>query len=123
MNSIEVLFTELKGEIRTIASLQELRELWSGSNPSRISSPAEEVAHVFDDYQIDRILDTGRDTLKATAAEFQALREFRDAMNRYLEHIGPGQLHAISWQEVLRDPVWKEVSLAARKFIDQEVAT
>lgn len=117
MTPIKTLFNELKGEIETIADERELRKLWSGSDPKSISSPAEEVAHVFDDYQIDRILRAGREVIGVTESEFHALRAFREAFALYLEHIAPKSIQTLDWEEVLGDPLWQRVSLAAKDFV------
>lgn len=118
MTTIQSMFAELRSVIETIADPQQLRQLWSGSKHQEISSPAEEIAHVFDDYQIDAILKTDRSVLDVSESEFRALTVFRDSINRYLEHIAPRRLQSIDWREVLDDPYWRDVSSAAKAFTE-----
>jgi hypothetical protein len=109
--------SELISEIRTIADDAELSRLWSGADPSSISSFVEEVTHVFDDYDIDGFIRTGADSGVLNPDQFVALRSFRDRFATYIDVLGPKLLGSISHESVLRDPLWGAVTTAAREFI------
>ena len=109
--------SELVSEIRTIADDGELKRLWSGLDPHGISSFAEEVAHVFDDYDIDGFIAAGPSTAKLHLDQFGALRRFRDRFAAYIDGLAPTPLTSINHETVLADPHWGEVTDAARQFI------
>ena len=118
MRDHEIWRSELVGEIRTIANASELKRLWSGLDPHAISSFAEEVAHVFDDYDIDGFITAGPSKAKLHLEQFGALRRFRDRFAAYIDWVAPTPLTSIDHQTVLADPQWGDVTQAAREFIE-----
>lgn len=108
---------ELISEIRTIADANELRRLWSGVDPQSISSFAEEVSHVFDDYDIDGFIAAGADKAKLRLDQFQALRKFRDQFAAYIRGLSPTPLTSIRHEQILGNPQWREVTKSAHEFI------
>ena len=117
MRDHEVWRYELISEIRTIADEAELRRLWTGVNPRSISSFAEEVAHIFSDYDIDGFIEAGADEGKLSSAQFAALQRFRDRFAAYLNEIAPMPLASISHESILGDRRWGQVIKTAREFI------
>lgn len=109
--------SELLDEIRTLASNEELRRLWSGKDPTAVSSFAEEVAHVFDDFDIDGFIAAGAAEGNLTEEQFSALRRFRDKFAEYVALHRAHDLGTIGHEAVLADPRWKEVELAAGHFV------
>lgn len=118
MRDHETWRSELIGEIRTIADSSELKRLWSGVDPQAISSFAEEVAHVFDDYDIDGFIAAGPSKAQLHPEQFAALRRFRDRFAAYIDGVAPTPLTSIDHQTVLTDPKWGGVTEAAREFVD-----
>lgn len=117
MRHHETWRSELVSEIRTIANAGELKRLWSGLDPHAISSFAEEVAHVFDDHDIDGFIAAGPGNAKLNLEQFDALRRFRDRFAAYIDGVAPTPITSIDHQTVLADPQWGEVTEAAREFI------
>ena len=117
MRDYEIWRRELVSEIRTIANAGELKRLWSALDPHAISSFAEEVAHVFDDYDIDGFIAAGPNKVKLHLEQFGALRRFRDRFAAYIDGVAPTLLTSIDHKTVLADPQWGEVTEAAREFI------
>ena|SRR5438105_14876833 len=117
MRDYEIWRTELFSEIRTIANESELKRLWSGVDPKAISSFAEEVAHVFDDFDIDGFIAAGTNNAKLRYEQFEALRRFRDRFAEYIDRLRPTPLTSIDHKRVLNDPQWSEVTNAAREFV------
>ena len=117
MRDHEIWRSELVSEIRTIANASELKRLWSGVDPHSTSSFAEEVAHVFDDYDIDRFIAAGPNKAKLHLEQFGALRRFRDRFAAYIDGVASTPLTSIGHETVLADPQWSEVTKAAREFI------
>jgi hypothetical protein len=117
MRDYEIWRTELVSEIRTIANADELKRLWSGLEPHAISSFAEEVAHVFDDYDIDGFIAAEPNKAKLNIEQFAALRRFRDRFAAYVDGMVPAPLTAIDHETVLADPKWGEVTRTALEFI------
>jgi len=117
MRDHEIWRSELFSEIRTIANAGELKRLWSGLDPHAISSFAEEVAHVFDDYDIDGFIAAAPDEVRLNLVQFGALRRFRDRFAVYLDGLAPRPLTCIDHETILADPQWGEVTKAAREFI------
>ncbi len=109
--------SELVGEIRTIANAGELKRLWSGLDPDAISSFAEEVAHIFDDYDIDGFIAAGPDKAKLHPEQLGALRRFRDRFAAYIDGVAPTPLTSINHETILADPHWGEVTKVAREFV------
>ena len=116
MKDHEIWRSELVSEIRTIANAGELKRLWSGLDPHAISSFAEEVTHVFDDYDIDGFIAAGPDKAKLQLEQFGALRRFRDQFAAYIDGVAPTPLASINHEKVLADPQWGEVTELAREF-------
>jgi len=117
MRDHEIWRSELVSEIRTIANDGELKRLWSGLDPRVISSFAEEVAHVFDDFDIDGFITAGPSKAKLHLEQFGALRRFRDRFAAYINGVAPTPLTSIDHETVIADPQWGEVTEAAREFI------
>lgn len=117
MRDHEIWRSELVDEIRTLANVDELKRLWAGLDPHAISSFAEEVAHVFDDYDIDGFIAAGPNQAKLQTEQFEALRRFRDRFAAYVDTLAPTSLTLIDYNAVLADPQWSEVTEAAREFI------
>ena len=117
MRDHEIWRRVLVSEIRTIANDGELKRLWSGLDPHAISSFAEEVAHVFDDFDIDGFVTAGPGKAKLHLEQFDALRRFRDRFAAYIDGMAPASLISINQETVLADPQWGEVTGAAREFI------
>ena len=109
--------SELISEIRTIADTNELRRLWSGAEPQSISSFAEEVSHVFDDYDIDGFIAAGVDKSKLRLDQFEALGKFRDQFAAYIRGWSSTPLTSIRHEQILGDPRWHEVTKSACDFI------
>lgn len=109
--------SELFSEIRTIANADELKRLWSGLDEHGISSFAEEIAHVFDDYDIDGFIAAGPDRARLQPNQFGALRRFRDQFAVYIAGLAPAALTTINHERVLSDPQWGEVTRLAREFV------
>jgi hypothetical protein len=108
---------ELICEIRTIADIDELERLWFGINPREISSFAEEVAHVFDDYSIDDFILAGPQKAVLNIEQFDALCRFRDRFSRYIDEMASRSLAFIDDKKIIIDPQWHEVIKAAQEFI------
>jgi hypothetical protein len=108
---------ELIDEIRTIADVEELERLWSGTDPSSISSFAEEVAHVFDDYDLNGFITAGALLGRLRSEQFDALVRFRDHFAAYIDQLSPTPLTSIERERILGDPKWGQVTNAAREFI------
>jgi len=106
--------TELISEIRTISNTVELRDLWRGRGGG-ISSFAEEVSHVFDDYDIDAYL-ADRAAIDLSDDQARTLKEFRDHFSTFIASCRQ-PLHLVSSDEILAQPGWHQVCEAARKFI------
>jgi hypothetical protein len=117
MKGHEIWRRELFDEIRSIADEDELRRLWSGMSSHAISSFAEEVAHVFDDYDIDGFIECGSAQAKLHLDQFDALRRCRDLFAIYIESVAPASVTSINYEKVLADPQWRSVAEAARAFI------
>lgn len=117
MKDHEIWRSELCSEIRTIADEGELRRLWSGDDPNAISSLAEEVAHIFDDYNIEGFIATGPARARLDLEQFGALRKFRDEFATYIDGAAPKSLALIDHEQALVDPRWISVMNAAREFI------
>jgi hypothetical protein len=116
MRNIEIWRSELVSEIRTIADSSELRRLWSGRSPQKISSFAEEVAHIFDDYDIDGFIAQGPSRAGLNSTQFSALCRFRDRFSYFLEGMAPGAATSVAHEQVLADPKWHDVMKAASEF-------
>lgn len=117
MRNYEIWRSELISEIRTIADASQLKSLWSGADPRSVSSFAEEVAHVFDDYDIDGFIAIGMDKGKLRLEQFNALIRFRDRFVAYLDELEPTPLVSINYERILSDPQWGDVTNAAGAFI------
>jgi hypothetical protein len=108
---------ELISVIRTISDVNELERLWFGINPREISSFAEEVAHVFDDYSIDDFILAGPQKAVLTTEQFDALCRFRDKFFHYIREIALRPFTSVDYKKILADPEWHEVIKAAQEFI------
>ena len=117
MRDHDIWCSELVSEIRTIADTSELKRLWSGADPRSVSSFAEEVAHVFDDYDINGFIAAGAGVGKLHHEQLDALVRFRDRFAAYIDRLAPTPLVAIGYERVLGDPQWGDVTNAAREFI------
>jgi hypothetical protein len=117
MRDHDIWRSELINEIRTIANPNELKRLWSGADSHLISSFAEEVAHVFDDYDIDGFIASGQYKAKLDLEQFVALQKFRDLFAEFVNKMAPMPLTSIAHETVLADQHWSGVSNAAREFI------
>jgi hypothetical protein len=117
MKDHEIWRTELFSEIRTIADASELRRLWSGKDAHQISSFAEEVAHVFDDFDIDGFIAAGPEKAKLRPEQFDALCKFRNFFSIYIDSKASMTLTTVDHESILSDPNWKEVTKAASEFI------
>jgi hypothetical protein len=109
---------ELIDEVRTLADRHKLERLWSGSDPCAISSFAEEVAHVFDDYDIDAFLKIALRNNLLSGSQLQALHAFRDVFSAFVDRFGNQRLTDVSARRVLDDPRWLDVMSAARNFVN-----
>ncbi len=117
MNDMDVWRRELIDEVRTIANHQMLERLWLGEDPHEVSSYLEEVAHIFDDYDINGFLLRSTDETRLTPQQFAALRRFRDEMAHYVSQIKNEYSNAPDNEFVLSDPRWKNVMKLAQDFM------
>ena len=118
MRNIDTWRDELFSEIRTLANPFELNRLWSGVDGRNISSFAEEVEHIFSDYDIDGFLFLDQAHTTLTQEQALALRSFRDAFSKYVERL-PIPVSSVRSKDVLIDPAWNAVMQAARNFVEQ----
>lgn len=118
MRNIEIWRNELFDEIRTIANPMALQKLWSGSDPCSISSFEEEVAHVFDDYDIDGFIAHGLVVSKLNSMQFSSLCKFRDIFSAYVDEVASIRSASIDYVAILADPRWREVMSAAFEFVE-----
>jgi hypothetical protein len=114
----EVWRAELFDEIRTIADPVELRSLWLGHNPDRISSFREEVAHVFDDLDIDGFLRLDSRETGMSSDMREILVSFRDAFSALIRELSVNGFPADD-RVILDDPRFMNVSRLARRFVDR----
>jgi hypothetical protein len=112
---------ELFSEIRTIANESELEALWLGLDSNATSSFAEEVAHIFDDYDINGFISLGANEIGLQASQLQALCRFRDLLSDYVDQMRPININSIDPNLVLNDPRWKAVVVSAADFIQSLV--
>jgi hypothetical protein len=116
MRDAKIWREELFSEIRTLANRFELNRLWSGSDKNYVSSFAEEVEHVFSDYDINAFISADRSVTQLRAEQLEALRQFRDALSSYVAGLAlPGS--SVNSRDVLLDPNWEPVMDAAARFI------
>jgi hypothetical protein len=118
MRDYQIWHDELVSEVRTISDATELERLWSARESDSVSSFAEDVAHVFDDFDIDGFLSDEKCRARFNGGQLEALRMFRDKFARYVDLLRPGQLATIDYKRVLDDPKWSEVVGAAHAFIE-----
>lgn len=116
MRDLTIWRAELIDEIRTIADLDGLQRLWLGKDEGAISSFEEEVAHIFDDYQIDDFLRLPKESTKLSAEQTSALVRFRDCFSSFL---ASPRAKPYADREILKDPKWHEVVTRAKEFIDR----
>jgi hypothetical protein len=117
MRNIEIWRHELFVTIRAISDSVGMRRLWLGLEPGAISSFAEEVAHVFHDFDIDGLIKLGPEGARLNLKQFSALCEFRDQLRMYVNGVPTRPLTLVDPITVLDDPKWEEVVRAARKFV------
>lgn len=117
MRDHDIWRAELFSEIRTIANADEIRRLWSGLDAHAISSFAEEVAHVFNDYDIDGFIDAGCHKAQLNLDQFRALRKFRNQLASCVDEMAATPLALIDHQAVLASLGWGEVTESAREFV------
>ncbi|HZZ91130.1 MAG TPA: hypothetical protein VFE23_01120 [Usitatibacter sp.] len=115
MRDAKIWRDELFSEIRTISNRFELNRLWSGVDKKWVSSFAEEVEHVFSDFDIDAFLAADQSVTQLTPDQLAALRAFRDALASYVSKLSR-PTSRISYQDVLLDPAWEPVMRAAANF-------
>jgi len=108
---------ELISEIRTIANPEKLARLWYGKDGLEISSFSEEVAHVFDDYDIDGFLAQDLALSQLNEAQHVALQDFRDRFSDFIDRLGNRNVSAIDPKEILDNPGWSLVVEKARRFL------
>jgi hypothetical protein len=108
---------ELFDEIRTIANRSDLEQLWSGKNPMAISSYDEEVAHVFDDYNIDGFIARCAASDWLSAAQLSALKTFRDEFASYVDFTNRTSEGKSDYRIILADPRWIRIMSLAEEFV------
>jgi hypothetical protein len=117
MRDIDIWRNELFDVVCTIANRNELEALWLGRNPSQISSYEEEVAHVFNDYEIDAFLDLDPTVSGATRPQIEALRGFRDTFREFVTHVTHSYGQTPDPRAILADNGWAEVQRRAEIFV------
>ena len=108
---------ELFDEIRTIADRKELEDLWFGKDSTAISSYEEEVAHVFDDYDIDGFIERSAAERWLVPTQLDALRNFRDTFANFVRDTRMKFGEKVDPHIILNDPKWAKVMSAAKDFI------
>lgn len=117
MRDAKIWRDELFSEIKTISNRFELNRLWSGLDKRSVSSFAEEVEHVFSDYDIDGFLVAGQAVTQLNQGQLDALRAFRDAFAAYLSGLHRPS-SGVTSRDVLLDPNWEPVMYAAARFVE-----
>jgi hypothetical protein len=118
MRDLNIWRSELISEISTISSMSELKRLWSGHDVNEVSSFSEEVAHIFDDYDINGFIDNGPFKAEMNAAQFDALCEFRHQFSDYVDRFTAEQITTMDHDAIFSDPKWLKVIAAAYAFIN-----
>jgi len=108
---------ELIDELRTFSNLEELERLWLGKDPQIISSFTEEVAHVFDDLDIDGFLALDPASIGFSEIQRQYLMEFRDALSNYVELMK--RVRRTNDKAILDDPSFQRITTLADHFVRQ----
>lgn len=109
---------ELLCEIETISDKAELERLWLVPGSHSASSFAEEVAHVFDDFDIDGFVEQDLRKTGLSSAQLDALRSFRDAFASYVSTLKNefGDTNPQpAW--ILRDPRWAHIMNLAASLV------
>lgn len=111
--------TELTDELRTFANPDELELLWLSGNSERISSFSEEVAHVFDDLDIDAFLALSPNDTGLSNAQQRYLLDFRNALSAYVDQLKSMKRPRPSDKEILEDLDFKRITALARRFVEE----
>lgn len=99
-------------KITEISSVDLQRKLWLNENNTTglVSSYAEVMNSLFDDFGFDNFIDCVAPELGIPDSTLIALNKLRESLNRYVEKG--------SDKEIIDDPEWKEITRQAQDVLN-----
>jgi hypothetical protein len=120
---IDPRWSDLFEMISDIADESHLRMRWASLVPNVAASPQEDIALIYDTIGIEKSLSLPREELGLSDSQHQALSEVQERLDVFLDGIPNERWDQLGYREVLANPDWQKVIVAARRFVDSLAAS